>query len=486
MMNFKNILNKISPLESLINNDMTFSKLEFDSRKVGKGDVFFAIKGTLSDGHDFIQMAIDKGAKIIICEQIPNDIIDNVSYIRVSTASEALGTTASEFYDNPSEKIKLIGVTGTNGKTTIATSLYNLSKILGYKAGLVSTINILINNELIPSTHTTPDPITLNKYLNLMVVEGCEFCFMEVSSHSTIQNRIYGLEFYGGIFTNITHDHLDFHKTFKEYIKAKQRFFDLLPASAFALTNNDDKNGLVIVQNSHAKKYSYSLKSVSDYKVKIIESHFDSSLLNIDNSEVWTSFVGRFNAYNILAVYSAAILSGLKQDDVLTGISLLKPVEGRFETIKSPLGISAIIDYAHTPDAVKNVLSTINEILDGKGNLITVIGAGGDRDTTKRPEMAAIAAELSNKVILTSDNPRTEDPEKILDDMQQGINIAQKRKTLRITNRAEAIRTACMMAIAGDIILIAGKGHEKYQEINGVRHHFDDKEIIIETFKELE
>ncbi len=485
MMNLNNILDKINPIETHINNDMKFSKPEFDSRKIEKNDLFFAIRGTVADGHNFIEKAINSGAKIIICEELPKETNQNISYIVVKSASEALGVVSSEYYDNPSEKIKLIGITGTNGKTTIATSLYNLTKDLGFKAGLISTIEILVHNNAIPATHTTPDQITINKYLNMMVNEGCEYCFIEVSSHSTVQNRIFGLHFTGGIFTNITHDHLDFHKTFKEYIQAKQRFFNLLPKDAFALTNNDDKNGQVIIQNTKAKKYSYALKKVSDFKVKIIESHFDSTLLDIDNNEIWTSFIGKFNAYNLLAVYATAMLTGLDSRDILTKISVLKPVEGRFETLKSNSGISAIVDYAHTPDAVKNVLSTINEILEGQGQLITVIGAGGDRDSTKRPEMASIAAELSSKVILTSDNPRTEDPELILNDMQAGLNPVQRRKALRITNRAEAIRTACMMAAPGDVILVAGKGHEKYQEINGVRHHFDDKEILEQTFKEL-
>ena len=388
--------------------------------------------------------------------------------------------------DNPSSKIKLIGITGTNGKTTIATTLYNLVRTLGYKAGLLSTINILIDSKIINATHTTPDPITINKHLNEMIEIGCEYCFMEVSSHAVVQNRITGLDFTGGIFTNITHDHLDFHKTFKDYIAAKQNFFTQIPKNAFVLTNNDDKNGQTIIQNAVAKKYSYSLKSISDFKTTIIESHFDGMLININQNEVWTKFVGTFNAYNILAVYATAILCGFKEDETLKALSLINPVEGRFEIIRSKTGINAILDYAHTPDAIKNVLSTIKNILNKQGQIFTVVGAGGDRDKTKRSEMAAIAARMSDKVILTSDNPRTENPETILDDMQTGINPDQKRKTLRITNREEAIRTACLMARSGDVILVAGKGHEKYQDINGVKHHFDDKEIIIETFKELQ
>lgn len=484
-MKIENIKNIISTKKAILNHNEDFLKIEFDSRKVSTNDLFFAIPGTIADGHKFIDTAIEKGANTIVCEVLPENIKDNINYIVVEDSSKALGIIAAEYYDNPSKKLKLIGVTGTNGKTTIATTLYNLVRGLGYKAGLVSTIQIVIENKCIPATHTTPDPIQLNYYLNEMVVNGCDYCFMEVSSHSTIQNRIAGLIFCGGIFTNITHDHLDFHKTFKEYIKAKQLFFDQLPKGSFALTNIDDKNGEIIIQNTKAKKYTYSLKSASDFKVRVLESHLDGMLLKIDNKEVWTNFIGLFNAYNLLAVYSTAILCELNEDEVLLALTKLMPVEGRFETIRSENGITAIVDYAHTPDALENVLSTINNIRNGAGKIITVVGAGGDRDKTKRPEMASIAAELSDKVILTSDNPRTENPEAILDDMQAGINIVQKKKTLRITNRAEAIRTACFMAERNDVILVAGKGHEKYQEINGVRQHFDDKEIIINTFKEL-
>jgi UDP-N-acetylmuramoyl-L-alanyl-D-glutamate--2,6-diaminopimelate ligase len=485
-MNIKDYIKLIGAAETQINNSGEFSAIHFDSRKVKEGDLFVAIPGTVSDGHNYINQVIEKGASVIVCETMPNDLNPNVSYIRTDSSSKALGILASAYYANPSANLKLIGVTGTNGKTTIASTLYNLVRALGYKAGLISTIQVVIEDKVIPATHTTPDQLSLNAFLADMVECGCDYCFMEVSSHSVVQNRIAGLSFVGGIFTNITHDHLDFHKTFKEYIRAKQMFFDVLPANAFAITNNDDKNGQVMIQNSAAKRYSYSLKSVSDYKATIIESHFDGMLLKIDNKEVWTNFIGRFNAYNLLAIYATACLSGFDSDEVLRTLSVLKPVEGRFETLYSPNGVTAIVDYAHTPDALQNVLSTINDIRQGAGTLITVVGAGGDRDKTKRPEMAAIAAELSDKVILTSDNPRTEDPEAILDDMQAGINVVQKRKTLRITSRAEAIRTAFMMAASGDVILIAGKGHEKYQEINGVKHHFDDKEVLTQTFKETE
>jgi UDP-N-acetylmuramoyl-L-alanyl-D-glutamate--2,6-diaminopimelate ligase len=485
-MNIKDYIKLIGATEIQINNSGDFSNIHFDSRKVKEGDLFVAIPGTVSDGHSYINQVIEKGASVIVCETMPAELKSNVSYIKTNSSSKALGILASAYYENPSSNLKLIGVTGTNGKTTIASTLFNLVRALGYKAGLISTIQVVIEDKVIPATHTTPDQLSLNAFLAEMVDCGCDYCFMEVSSHSVVQNRIAGLSFVGGIFTNITHDHLDFHKTFKEYIRAKQMFFDALPANSFAITNNDDKNGQVMIQNSAAKRYSYSLKSVSDYKATIIESHFDGMLLKIDNKEVWTNFIGRFNAYNLLAIYATACLAGFDSDEVLKTLSVLKPVEGRFETLYSPNGVTAIVDYAHTPDALQNVLSTINDIRQGAGTLITVVGAGGDRDKTKRPEMAAIAAELSDKVILTSDNPRTEDPEAILDDMQAGINVVQRRKTLRITNRAEAIRTAFMMAASGDVILVAGKGHEKYQEINGVKHHFDDKEVLTQTFKETE
>ena len=485
-MNISSFINNISLIQIVHQNSGDFEKIEFDSRKVAKNDLFVAIAGTNSDGHIFIEKAIDDGASIIICEILPQNLRKEITYILVANSSKVLGIIASIYYDEPSKKLKLIGITGTNGKTTTASSLYSLVRMLGYKAGLISTIQILIENKSINATHTTPDPLQLNKYLHEMVECGCDYCFMEVSSHSIVQNRISGLEFQGGLFTNITHDHLDFHKTFKEYIAAKQLFFSQLSQSAFAITNNDDKNGLVMLQNSKARKFTYSLKSSSDYKLKILESHFDGMLFNINGKEVWTSFIGKFNAYNLLAVYSVAIQLGFQEEEILLTITKLVPVEGRFETLRSENGITAIVDYAHTPDALQNVLSTINEIREGSGTLICVVGAGGNRDKTKRPEMAKIAAKLSDKLILTSDNPRTENPETILDEMQVGVEIIHKKKTLRILNRAEAIRTACMMATSGDVILVAGKGHEKYQEVNGVRSHFDDKEILLETFKELQ
>lgn len=485
-MNIKEYISQIQVIEVIFNNDGNFNEIQFDSRKIKENDLFVAITGTISDGHNYIEQVVAKGAKLIICEKFPQIINKTTSYIKVESSSKALGILASAFYGNPSSKLKLIGITGTNGKTTIATSLFNLTRSLGYKAGLISTIQIIVENKKIDSTHTTPDQLKLNEYLGQMVEAGCDYCFMEVSSHSVSQNRIAGLNFAMGVFTNLTHDHLDFHKTFKEYLKAKQDFFTQLPKTAIALTNNDDKNAQIMLQNSKAIKLSYALKSVADFKANISESHLNGMLLTLNNNDVWTNFIGKFNASNLLAVYGVAIKLGFENDKVLKSISLLKPVEGRFETLHSRNGITAIVDYAHTPDALKNVLQTINEVRQGEGNLISVVGAGGDRDKTKRPEMAAIAAELSNKLILTSDNPRSENPEEILNDMENGLNIIQKKKTLRITNRQEAIKAAIMLAKPGDIILVAGKGHEKYQEINGVKYHFDDKEIINETFKNLE
>ncbi|MCK9254730.1 MAG: UDP-N-acetylmuramoyl-L-alanyl-D-glutamate--2,6-diaminopimelate ligase [Bacteroidales bacterium] len=484
-MNIKDYISKIDTVESIFNNEGDFTKLEFDSKKVENKDVFIAIPGSQHDGHKFINNAIENGASIIICEKFPEKIDSKLTYIKVISSSKALGILASNFYGNPSKKIKLIGVTGTNGKTTIATSLFNLTKNLGYKVGLISTIQVIIDNKKIEATHTTPDQLRLNKYLSEMVDIGCDYCFMEVSSHAIVQNRIAGLEFVGGIFTNLTHEHLDFHKTFKEYLKAKQDFFTSLRPNAFAITNNDDKNGQIMLQNSKAKKISYAIKSVADYKAQILESHFNGMLLQIDNTEVWTNYIGKFNVSNILSIYATAIELGFKKDEILKGISALEPVVGRFETLYSKTGITAIIDYAHTPDALKNVLTTIKEINTAEGKIITVVGAGGNRDKTKRPEMAAIAAEYSDKLILTSDNPRFENAEEILKDMYQGINIIQEKKTLKIKDRKEAIKTAVFLANQGDIILVAGKGHENYQEIEGIKYHFDDKEVLSEIFNIL-
>lgn len=452
----------------------------FDSRKAALGVLFVAVRGTESDGHAFIEKAIDIGAAAILCEELPSNIRENVSYFLVENSAMALGIIASNFYNKPSAKLKLVGVTGTNGKTTIATLLFQLFRDLGYKTGLLSTVQNQINDLIIPATHTTPDPVALNRLLRDMVESGCDYCFMEVSSHAIAQSRIEGLEFAGGIFTNLTHDHLDFHKTFDAYLKAKKGFFDRLDNKAFALTNVDDKNGMVMLQNTKAHKKTYGLKNIADFKAKIIENHFSGLLLNIDNEEVWFKMVGSFNAYNLLAVYAAALL--LEQDrlKVLTSLSRLSGAEGRFDYMISPSGIIGIVDYAHTPDAIQNVLSTIQDIRKGTEQVITVIGCGGDRDKAKRPVMAQVACDWSNKVILTSDNPRTEVPEQIIKDMEAGVMPQNKRKALSITDRKEAIRTACHLAKPGDIIVVAGKGHEKYQDIGGVKLPFDDKEILIE------
>jgi len=479
----KDILSNINATKIVGNLNIEVNGIAFDSRKVENSFIFVATKGTQVDGHQFINSAIEKGAVAIVCETLPETSHENCTYIIVNDASEALGYLSSNFFDNPSSKMKLVGITGTNGKTTTATLLYRMFLKLGYKAGLFSTVRNYINDKAIDATHTTPDPVQLNRIMSQMVDEGCEYCFMEVSSHSIVQHRITGLDFVGGIFSNITHDHLDYHKTFDEYIKAKKLFFDNLPESAFALTNIDDRNGNVMLQNTKARKRTYSLKSFSDFKCKIIENDFDGMELNIDNREVWTHFIGTFNAYNLLAVYATALLLEQNKDDVLKVLSDLHSVEGRFETIRSANGITAIVDYAHTPDALENVLSTINDIRQGAGQLITVVGAGGDRDKTKRPKMSKISAENSDVLILTSDNPRSENPEDILMDMKRGVETMRSKKILTIADRREAIKTAVLFAHKGDIILIAGKGHENYQEIKGVKYHFDDKEEVKKCFE---
>jgi len=454
--------------------------LEFDSRKIVKGSVFFAIKGTLTDGHKYIEDTIKAGAIVVVCETMPETLVPEITYIQVENANVALGIMAANYFGNPSSKLKLIGITGTNGKTTIGTLLFKLFTELGYAVGLISTVENQIKETVIPSTHTTPNPLALNALLKQMVDAGCVYCFMEVSSHAVVQHRIEGLTFAGGVFSNITHDHLDFHKTFDNYIKAKKAFFDQLPKSAFALTNVDDKNGMVMLQNTKANKKSYALKQMADFKAKIIENRFSGLNLEMDQMEVFFKLVGSFNAYNLLAVYGTAILLGEDKMNVLTILSDLSGAEGRFDYVANAQKIIGIVDYAHTPDAVQNVLSTISNIRKGTEQVITVIGCGGDRDKAKRPIMAQVACDWSDKVILTSDNPRTEDPNEILKDMEVGVSPTNKRKTLTIADRREAIKTACHLAKPGDIILIAGKGHEKYQEINGVRHHFDDKEILTE------
>jgi len=463
--------------------DVEITAIVFDSRKVIPGCLFVAIKGTLSDGHDFIPQAIQNGAIAIICEILPERVTGEVDFLMVADATIALGIVASNFYENPSTRLKLVGVTGTNGKTTIATLLFKLFRELGYKVGLLSTVENKVNDRIVQATHTTPDPVALNALLFEMVLEGCDFCFMEVSSHAIAQHRIAGLTFSGGIFSNITHDHLDYHKTFDNYLKAKKAFFDGLPASAFALTNSDDKNGNVMLQNTKAHKKSYGLKSMANFKARILENQFEGLLLQIDGEEVWFKMVGTFNAYNLLAVYATAMLLEQDKESILTILSKLTGARGRFEYIISPNKIIGIVDYAHSPDAVQNILSTIHDIRKSNEKVITVLGCGGDRDKTKRPIMAKTACEWSDKVILTSDNPRSENPVQIIKDMEEGVDQAFRRHTLSIVDRREAIKTACMLAAPGDIVLIAGKGHEKYQEANGVKAHFDDMEELIEQFK---
>jgi UDP-N-acetylmuramoyl-L-alanyl-D-glutamate--2,6-diaminopimelate ligase len=464
------------------NQDITISAISFNSRNVEPKSLFVAVRGYKTDGHDYINDAIKAGAAAIICEKVPLDAADSVCWIKVEDSALALGKAASNFYGNPSSSLKLVGVTGTNGKTTIATLLYKMFMKLGYKCGLFSTVCNYINDKELPATHTTPDPVQLNSIMAEMVEAGCDYAFMEVSSHSVDQKRIAGLLFRGGIFTNLTHDHLDYHKTFDNYLKAKKQFFDSLPEDAFALTNIDDRNGLVMLQNCKARKYTFSVRSIADFRCSILERGFEGMKLKIQGEEVWTRFVGDYNASNLLAVFGASELLGASPKEIMTILSDLHPVAGRLELIKSPEGVSGIVDYAHTPDALLNVIDTLNRFREGGINLITVVGAGGDRDKTKRPKMAAIAAEGSDKVILTSDNPRTEDPEKILDDMEAGITPELRKKTLRIADRRSAIKTAVMMANKGDVILIAGKGHETYQDVKGVKHHFDDREVLRDAF----
>lgn len=458
--------------------DIEISSITYDSREACAGSMFFAVKGTRVDGHSFIQKVIEMGTVAVVCEEIPEPVSKNVTYIKVADSSIAAGIIASNWFGNPSEKLKLVGITGTNGKTTTVTLLFNLFRELGYHTGLLSTILNRIDDEIIPATHTTPDAIRMNELLNKMVIKGCSYCFIEVSSHAVVQNRIAGLTFAGGIFSNITHDHLDFHKTFDEYLKAKKRFFDELPATAFALTNIDDRNGQVMLQNTKAARHTYSLQRMADFKGRIIESPLDGLHLDFDGNETWCRLVGRFNGYNLLAVYAASVLLGQDKLEVLTILSNLESVEGRFDYIKSPQGTIGIVDYAHTPDALQNVLETINQLRTGNEMLITVVGCGGDRDKTKRPVMARIAARLSDRVILTSDNPRSEVPEEIIAEMLAGVEKENSRNVQNITDRHDAIRIACAMSRNNDVILVAGKGHEKYQEIKGEKFPFDDKEIL--------
>ncbi len=464
------------------NQSKGFSDVVFDSRKAVEDTLFVAVKGVHVDGHDYIHQAIAAGCSSIVCEKIPENKFENVSFVVVEDSALALGEIASGLFGHPSSEMSLVGVTGTNGKTTIATLLYELFREMGFEAGLFSTVANFIGNKKVPATHTTPDPVMLNRLMRQMVDAGCQYCFMEVSSHAIHQKRIAGLKYVGGIFTNLTHDHLDYHKTFEAYRDAKKEFFDNLNKDAFALVNADDKNGSVMIQNCKALKKTYSLRSMADFKAKIMESMFEGMQLLLNDKELWTPFIGRFNALNLLAVYGSAVLLEQPVDDVLVALSKLHSVEGRFQPIRSEDGVVAVVDYAHTPDALVNVLETINQIRQPGQSLITVVGAGGDRDKTKRPEMAEAAVAASNKVIFTSDNPRSEDPQDIIDDMMEGVDFKSRIKVVSIADRKEAIKTAILLSKRGDIILVAGKGHEDYQEIKGVKHHFDDREVIREVF----
>ncbi len=478
----KELLKAIQPVQIAGDPNIEITGINIDSRRVEDGHLFMAMRGTQTDGHAYIAAAIAKGAVAILCEEIPESRKEGVTYVQVKDSEDATGKLATCFYGDPTSKVELVGVTGTNGKTTIATLLYNTFRYFGYKVGLLSTVCNYIDDEAIPTEHTTPDPITLNRLLGRMADEGCKYVFMEVSSHAIAQKRISGLKFAGGIFTNLTRDHLDYHKTVENYLKTKKKFFDDMPKDAFSLVNLDDRNGLVMTQNTRSKVYTYSLRSLSDFKGRVLESHFEGMLLDFNNKEIAVRFIGKFNASNLLAVFGAAVLLGKKEEEVLVALSTLHPVSGRFESIRSPQGFTAIVDYAHTPDALVNVLNAIHGVLEGKGKVITVIGAGGNRDKGKRPIMAKEAARNSDRVIITSDNPRFEDPQEIINDMLAGLDTEDRKKTISIVDRKEAIRTACMLVEKGDVVLVAGKGHENYQEIKGVKHHFDDKEILISCF----
>lgn len=477
-MNLQQLIKVLDKPEIKGNVSVEISGIQSDSRKVESGCLFVAVRGTAVDGHKFVASAIEKGAVTIVCEEIPEGLEGKCTFVLVKDSAVALGKLIAQWYDNPSDKLILVGVTGTNGKTTIATLLYNMFRKMGHKVGLISTVCNYIDAEAVPTEHTTPDPLTLHALMARMVAAGCEYAFMEVSSHAIDQKRISGLSFNGGIFTNLTRDHLDYHKTVENYLKAKKKFFDDLPTSAFALTNLDDKSGMVMLQNTKAKKLTYSLRTLADFKGKILESHFDGTELLINNREVSVQFVGRFNAYNLLAVYGAAVSLGKEPEEILITLSTLHSVAGRFETIRSPKGFTVIVDYAHTPDALTNVLNGIHEVLDGNGKVITVVGCGGNRDKGKRPMMAKEAVRLSDQVILTSDNPRFEEPDSIIEDMVAGLSTADMDKTLCITDRKQAIKTAITLAQKGDVVLVAGKGHEDYQEVKGIKHHFDDRETV--------
>ncbi|EFI48259.1 UDP-N-acetylmuramoyl-L-alanyl-D-glutamate--2,6-diaminopimelate ligase [Segatella oris] len=482
-MKLNELLKNITPIKIIGNDDVEITGVNIDSRRIKTGHLFVAMKGTQVDGHQFIGKAIELGAISVLCEDLPKVLQEGITYVQVESTEDAVGKVATLFYGDPSHKLKLVGVTGTNGKTTIATLLYNMFRKFGHKVGLLSTVCNYIDDVEVPADHTTPDPIELNELLAKMVEAGCEYAFMECSSHAIHQKRIGGLKFAGGLFTNLTRDHLDYHKTFENYRNAKKAFFDSLPKDAFAITNADDKNGMIMVQNTKATVKTYSIRTLADFRARILECHFEGMYLEIDGREVGVQFIGKFNVSNLLAVYGAAIMLGKKPEDVLLVLSTLHSVNGRLEPIHSPEGFTAIVDYAHTPDALANVLNAIHEVLDGKGHVITVCGAGGNRDKGKRPLMAQEAVRQSDKVIITSDNPRFEEPQDIINDMLAGLNEQQMRKVISIVDRKEAIRTACMMAQKGDVVLVAGKGHETYQEIKGVKHHFDDKEVLHEIFK---
>ena len=481
-MKLNEVLKNIHPIKIVGDAEVEITGVNIDSRRIKAGHLFIAMKGTQVDGHQFIAKAIELGAKSILCEDIPESVT-GVTYVQVASTEDAAGKVATLFYGDPSRKLKLVGVTGTNGKTTIATLLYNMFRKFGHKVGLLSTVCNYVDDLPIPADHTTPDPIELNELLAKMVEAGCEYAFMECSSHAIHQKRIGGLKFAGGLFTNLTRDHLDYHKTFENYRNAKKAFFDGLPKDAFAITNADDKNGMVMVQNTKATVKTYSTRTLADFRARILECHFEGMYLEIDGREVGVQFIGKFNVSNILAVYGAAVMLGKRPEDILLVLSTLHSVSGRLEPIRSPEGFTAIVDYAHTPDALANVLNAIHEVLDGKGHVITVCGAGGNRDKGKRPLMAQEAVRQSDRVIITSDNPRFEEPQAIINDMLAGLNDQQLRKVISIVDRKEAIRTACMMAKRGDVVLVAGKGHEDYQEIKGVKHHFDDKEVLRDIFK---
>ena len=481
-MKLSELLKNVNPQAIVGDAGIDVTGVKIDSRQVSSGSLFVAVRGTQVDGHQFISKAVEQGAKVVMCENLPDSLADGVTYVQVTSTEDAVGPVATQFYGDPTSKLKLVGVTGTNGKTTIATLLYNMFRKFGHKCGLLSTVCNYIEEEAIPATHTTPDPIELNELLGRMADAGCEYVFMECSSHAIAQKRIGGLKFAGGLFTNLTRDHLDYHKTVENYRDAKKAFFDGLGKDAFAITNADDKNGMFMVQNTKADVKTYSIRQMADFRARIVECHFEGMYLEIDGREVGVQFIGKFNVSNLLCVYGAAVMLGKQPEEILVAMSTLKSVNGRLDPIRSPEGYTAVVDYAHTPDALENVLNAIHEVLDGKGKVITVCGAGGNRDKGKRPLMAQEAVKQSDRVIITSDNPRFEEPQDIINDMLAGLNQKQLKKVISIADRREAIRTACMMAEKGDVILIAGKGHEDYQEIKGVKHHFDDHEVVRECF----